>query len=150
VYRGAMPRVFTIRDAARASGLAPDTIRYYERAGVLPRPPRSPAGYRQYGHEHVEVLKFARRLREFGLPLATVRELVRLVHDATCGSLREELLDRLREARAEVAVRLRELREMGDRLALLEQELAQLPPGEERLRALTPCRCLRSVDGGSP
>ncbi len=141
-------RAFRVQEAARASGLSADTIRYYERVGVVPRPPRSPSGYRLYGPEHIEVLRFARRLRDLGLGLDAIRELVHLVHDASCGALRDELLSRLQEARAQLAIRRRELERMDEQLALLEAELRELRPGEERLRALTPCPCVRLVEGG--
>lgn len=145
-----MVQTFRVHDAARASGLSADTIRYYERVGVVPRPPRSPSGYRLYGPEHIEVLRFARRLRDLGLRLDAIRELVHLVHDASCGDLRDELLGRLHEARAQLDIRRRELERMEEQLSLLEADLRELPQGEERLRALTPCPCVRLVEGGSP
>ncbi len=60
-----------IQEAAHRSGLSADTIRFYERKGVLPRPPRGANGYRQYTEEHVATLEFARGLRDLNLPLRT-------------------------------------------------------------------------------
>ncbi|GBD23188.1 Mercuric resistance operon regulatory protein [bacterium HR29] len=137
-----------MQEAARACGLSADTIRYYERVGVLPRAPRAPSGYRVYSQEHVEVLRFVRRLRDLGLPLDAIRQLAHLVHDASCGALREELLGRLHEARAQLAIRRRELERMDEQLSLLEADIRELPPGETRLRASAPCPCLRAVEGG--
>ncbi|HWQ28729.1 MAG TPA: MerR family DNA-binding transcriptional regulator, partial [Dehalococcoidia bacterium] len=52
-----------IGEAARASGLSIDTIRFYERTGTLPAPPRGANGYRRYTPEHVETLRLAAGLR---------------------------------------------------------------------------------------
>ncbi len=61
-----------IRQAANASSLTPDTIRFYEKKGILPHPPRLASGYRHYAEEHVSTLRLANGLREFELPLAEV------------------------------------------------------------------------------
>jgi MerR family mercuric resistance operon transcriptional regulator len=60
------------------SGVHIETIRYYERVGVLPRPPRSPSGYRRYDSEDVKRLGFIRRLRELGFSLEGVQALLDL------------------------------------------------------------------------
>jgi DNA-binding transcriptional MerR regulator len=54
--------------AARA-GVSPDTIRYYERIGLLPQPSRTPAGYRQYDETAVERIRLVRNASRFGLTL---------------------------------------------------------------------------------
>lgn len=140
-------RRFGITEAARAAGLSPDTIRYYERIGVLPAPPRTASGYRQYTKEHVDVLRFARRLRDFGLlPLSTIRILVRLMHDATCAELRDELLAQVRSTREEVARRGEELRRVEQDLLRIEDALERLPAGAARLQAISPCPCVRLLE----
>jgi MerR family mercuric resistance operon transcriptional regulator len=55
-----------------------ETIRYYERIGILPKPPRSTGGHRLYGHEHQQRLIFIRRSRELGFSLDQIRELLGL------------------------------------------------------------------------
>ncbi len=64
--------MMNIQQAADASRLSPHTLRFYERKGVLPRPPRSPNGYREYTEEHVATLRLAKGLRELELPLSDV------------------------------------------------------------------------------
>jgi DNA-binding transcriptional MerR regulator len=66
--------------AARA-GLSPGTVRYYEALGLMPAPPRSPAGYRLYGPMDEERLAFIARAKALGLALAEIREILSL-HDA--------------------------------------------------------------------
>src|SRR5258708_39295806 len=101
-----MSRLLTISQAADASGLSPDTIRYYERVGVLPRIQRAGNGYRGYPPEHLEPLRFARSLRDLGLAPAAMSDLIRIFHDGTCRQMRSALLetgqstlDRVREQR---------------------------------------------------
>ena len=67
-----------ISDAAGASGCHLETIRFYERIGLLPAPARTASGYRQYGPEDVERLRFVTRARELGFSLDEIRELLRL------------------------------------------------------------------------
>ena len=64
---------------AARTGCNLETIRYYERVGLLPPPPRSAAGYRLYGQDLLKRLNFIRRSRELGFTLAEIRELLRLV-----------------------------------------------------------------------
>ena len=75
-----------IGDLARAAGCPVETIRYYERIGVLPRPERSPGGHRTYGPQHRARLAFVLRGRELGFSLDEIRELLRLgdAHDGGC------------------------------------------------------------------
>ena len=55
-----------------------ETIRYYERIGILPNPPRSAGGHRLYANEHTQRLVFIRRSRQLGFSLDQVRELLGL------------------------------------------------------------------------
>jgi DNA-binding transcriptional MerR regulator len=60
----------TVSTLAKQAGVRPDTIRYYERAGLLPPPARSPAGYRQYDAATIDRLHFIRGAQRLGLRLA--------------------------------------------------------------------------------
>jgi Cu(I)-responsive transcriptional regulator len=71
----------TIGALGEATGVGAETIRYYERIGLLPEPARTAAGYRMYEREHVRRLNFIRRGRELGLSLDAVRELLSLAGD---------------------------------------------------------------------
>jgi len=65
-------------DVAKRAGVNPQTLRYYERRGILPAPERSPAGYRNYSESTVSVLRFIKRAQEMGFSLADVDRLLRL------------------------------------------------------------------------
>jgi MerR family mercuric resistance operon transcriptional regulator len=84
-------RSLTIGKLAEATGVNLETIRYYERIGLMPRPARTAGGYRSYEPEHVGRLNFIRRSRELGFTLDGVRGLLRLVdgHRYTCAQIHE-------------------------------------------------------------
>src|SRR5262252_9659941 len=65
-------------EVAERAGVNAQTLRYYERRGLLAEPPRSPAGYRDYPPAAVEVLRFVKRSQELGFTLAEVEELLSL------------------------------------------------------------------------
>ncbi len=71
----------TIGALGEATSVGVETIRYYERIGILPEPARTAGGYRIYKPEHVRRLNFIRRGRELGLTLDAVRELLSLASD---------------------------------------------------------------------
>ena len=78
-----------IGEVARRSGTGIETIRYYEREGLLPPPQRRPSGYRQYDGATVERLDYIRRAKELGFTLAEVRDLLDLSSAApTCEHVR--------------------------------------------------------------
>ena len=75
-------------------GCTIETIRYYERIGILPRAPRSAGGHRLFGEDLVKRLHFVRRSRELGFTLEEVRELLRLVDSRAYTCARVETLAR--------------------------------------------------------
>ncbi|WP_159618599.1 MerR family transcriptional regulator [Ruania rhizosphaerae] len=90
----------TIAEAAQRLGLAVDTLRYYEKDGLLLRAvPRSSAGHRRYGDEDLRWIELITRLRATGMPIREVRRYADLVRGGT-GNERErlELLHAHREA----------------------------------------------------
>jgi Cu(I)-responsive transcriptional regulator len=72
---------FSIGELAQATGTKVETIRYYERIGLLPSPARTGGNYRAYSRSHLERLSFVRRGRDLGFSLDEVRELLRLSDD---------------------------------------------------------------------
>jgi Cd(II)/Pb(II)-responsive transcriptional regulator len=83
-----------IGELARAARAQVETIRYYEREGLLPPAPRSDGNYRIYGPVHVERLAFIRHCRSLDMPLAEIRVLLRFkdAPQAECGEV-NALLD---------------------------------------------------------
>jgi DNA-binding transcriptional MerR regulator len=68
----------TIGKLGRATGTKIETIRYYEKIGLLPKPRRTSGNYRSYTAEHQQRLGFIRRARELGFSIDDVRELLKL------------------------------------------------------------------------
>jgi DNA-binding transcriptional MerR regulator len=67
----------TIGDAAARAGVTADTIRFYERVGVLPKPPRSDGGYRRYSEASIARIVFVRNAARFGFPLQELAAFLR-------------------------------------------------------------------------
>lgn len=71
-------KALTIGRLAKEARVNLETVRYYERQGLLPRPPRSASGYRLFPVEAARRLRFIRRAQELGFSLGEIRELLSL------------------------------------------------------------------------
>lgn len=100
----------SIADAAAATGLTPDTLRYYERDGLMLRPvSRSATGHRRYSDADLRWIELLNRLRGTGMPIRDVRRYAELVRAGDGNE--QERLDLLRAHRASVLARLAEVQE---------------------------------------
>ena len=93
---------------ARRTGVNLETIRYFERIGMIPAPPRTEGGHRVYGEQHVRMLGFVRRARELGFAPEEVRGILNLggPGKAGCNQVRaiaEHHLERVRAKMADLA-----------------------------------------------
>lgn len=96
-------RELTIGVLSEGSSVNIETIRYYERIGLMPAPPRSQGGHRLYGGEHRKRLAFIRRSRELGFTLDEIRNLLGLVEGGyTCGEVRDAALTHLKDIRRKI------------------------------------------------
>lgn len=121
------PKNLRAGELATLCGVSTDTLRHYERIGVLPRPVRSRAGYRQYPPESVGRVRMVRRALGLGFSLAELSRLllVRQRGGAPC-----------REVRALAAQKLEQLeRQLADLTDLREQLLRILADWDRRLQA---------------
>jgi MerR family mercuric resistance operon transcriptional regulator len=92
-------------ELARRTGCNLETVRYYEKVGLLPEPPRTAGGYRSYDTTHERRLRFVLRARELGFSLDEIRELLRLVdeRDQPCAEARAVATAHLDDVRAKIA-----------------------------------------------
>jgi MerR family mercuric resistance operon transcriptional regulator len=92
-------------ELARRTGCNLETIRYYEKIGVMPDPPRTASGYRLYDDSHVSRLRFILRARELGFTIEQTRGLLDLVDGGTqtCAEVKERTGLHLAEVRAKIA-----------------------------------------------
>jgi Cu(I)-responsive transcriptional regulator len=112
-----MKGTFSIGELARATGTKLETIRYYERIGLLPPPARTSGNYRAYAERHLARLSFIRRGRDLGFSLDDIRELLRLSDDRGQPCVKVDRIARVHLTEVE--------RKLAD-LAALGAELRQL------------------------
>lgn len=96
---------YSIGQAAERTGVNLETIRYYERIGLMPAPPRTRGGRRVYSWNHMKRLGFIRRSRELGFSIAEIRTLLRLVDGGkyTCAEVRDITLEHAKEVQRKIA-----------------------------------------------
>jgi Cd(II)/Pb(II)-responsive transcriptional regulator len=106
-----------IGELAAQAGVDVQTVRYYEREGLIEAPARTAAGYRSYGPAHVERLNFIRHCRSLDMALADIKRLIALSRDKTVSC---------DEVNGLVHVHLKRVRAKRAALAALEKQLAAL------------------------
>jgi MerR family copper efflux transcriptional regulator len=96
-----------IGEVARRADVNIQTLRYYERRGLLPAPRRRPSGYREYSTDTVRVIRFIKRAQELGFSLRDIRELIELRESPAphCASVRAAVVRKAED----VAARIRQL-----------------------------------------
>lgn len=124
-------------EVAGRAGVNTQTLRYYERRGLLPEPPRSPAGYRDYPVSAVGVLRFVKRSQELGFTLAEVEELLQLAGGGPDSCDRARALAGAHAA--DLDAKIADLRHM-------RASLSELVATCERPRADRSCPLLRAIE----
>jgi Hg(II)-responsive transcriptional regulator len=104
-------------DVAEKADVNPETLRYYEREELIPKPRRSDGGIRLYDESYVERLRFIRRAKELGFTLAEIKGLLelRVEEGATCRDVKARAETKIEEVEA----RIRDLRRIRDALSQL-------------------------------
>lgn len=128
----------TIGRFARAAGVGVETVRYYQRRGLLPVPAASRAAYREYDAELVRRLKFIRRVQAAGFTLAEIRELLRLDRSRDRVRVRTLAAGKL----AELGSRIRELQQ-------LQLALEEIVHDCEHGDASGPCPIIEAFDAAA-
>ena len=115
-----------IGQLAKRTETTVETIRYYEKEGLLPEPSRSEGNYRLYRDEHIERLKFIRHCRTLDMTLDEVRTLLRYrdMPDEDCGDVNILLDEHIRA----VEIRMEELTQLKQHLTVLRQKCASTAP----------------------
>lgn len=128
-----------IGDLARETGTVVETIRFYEKIGLLPAPGRTSSNYRAYDASHLQRLSFIRRARDLGFSLDQVRELLSLTddHDRSC-----EAVDGLaRQHLAEVDRKIEDLTALRRELGSLVDQCGH--------GSVSECRIIEALGPGS-
>ena len=131
--------LFTIGRLAEAAGVNVETVRYYERRGLLEAPPRTPSGYRQYTEEALWRLNFIARAKELGFTLREVEQLV-------AGRTPSTVLEATRAKLQAVVEQQNDLATVRDRLEVLARLCES---GDQDCETLTIPARLRAPQGGA-
>jgi MerR family mercuric resistance operon transcriptional regulator len=103
-------QTWTIGKVAREAGIGVETIRFYEREGLLEQPTRRPSGYREYTPEAVARLRFIKQAQRLGFTLREIRELLALKLDP--GAMRAQVRAQTVAKMTDIDQRIRELKRM--------------------------------------
>lgn len=128
---------FRVGEVARQAGVNLQTIRYYEKRGLLPRPPRTASNYRLYPQDAVRRVQFIKRAQELGFTLKEIKELLslRAAQDARCSDVRKRTQAKI----LDIKVKLRTLEAMRKALTRLIGECSGKGP-------VTECPILDAMD----
>ncbi len=125
-------------ELAKRAGVNVETLRFYERKGLLPKPPRQGSGYRQYPVESARLIRFIKRAQELGFSLREIRELLalRVQPGVTCAEVREKAERKISDVR----------RKLAD-LRAIERALKKLTASCSGLGPATDCPILEHLTG---
>ena len=116
----------TIGALSEQTAVKIETIRFYERLGILPAPPRSTGGHRLYSKDHKQRLTFIRRARELGFSLNEIRALLGLDDGRRTTCAKAKIITELHIA--DIRRRIKELKRLE---CALSKMVARCPPGNE-------------------
>src|SRR5229473_2692676 len=119
----------TTSQLAKRGGVNLQTIRYYERTGLLPKPPRSGSGYRQFSPESVRRVRFIKRAQELGFSLKEIKELLAL--RIAPGSTRTDVRKRAEARITDIDEKLQHLRSMRKALVRLTESCCGSGPASD-------------------
>jgi MerR family mercuric resistance operon transcriptional regulator len=133
-----LPDTFTIGALAKAAGVNVETIRFYQRKGLLPEPARAHGSIRRYAQADFARLHFIKSAQRLGFTLEEIAQLLRLEDGTHCGEARALAEEKL----ADVRVRLRDLRN-------IESALAYLVRGCRTAKATVACPLIEALQKGA-
>jgi Hg(II)-responsive transcriptional regulator len=116
-----------VGEVAQRGGVNLQTIRYYEREGLLPKPPRLPSGYRAFPESAVRRVRFIKRAQELGFSLSEIRDLLGLPGNAGAQEVRERTKAKI----ADIEEKIRRLRAIKDALTTLAERCPGCGPLSE-------------------
>lgn len=127
----------TIGKLAQRANIGIETVRYYERRGLIANPPRRPSGYRQYPPEAIHRLRFIRRAKNLGFSLEEIRELL---------LLRSHSSENRAQVRAKARAKIEEIDRRIDDLKRMRGALADLADDCKHGADSDPCPILSALD----
>ncbi len=135
----------TIAEVAAGAGVRPDTLRYYERTGLVPPPPRTTGAHRRYPEATVDRLRFIRGAQRLGLRLAEIKDLLAVRDTGVCPC--EPAEDLLRRHLAEIDAELARLTELRTEVAAMLAAAPCPEPSSAAPMSWCPPECAGSEGG---
>lgn len=131
---------FTIGQLAKEAGVHVETVRFYERQGVIDQPPQPASGYRQYPKELIRRILFIKHAQELGFSLREIQELLSLQvgQNATCQDVRQRAQAKLEDVEGKIAS-----------LKKIQKELVTLIRTCSGAGPTTECPILDAIDTGA-
>ena len=130
----------SIGQLAREADVGIETIRFYERRGLIADPPRRRSGYRQYPTSTIDRLRFIRRAKRLGFSLDEIAELL---------GLRSHPKANRQKVRAKAAAKIRDVERRIEDLSRIKQTLTTLAADCEHGKNSEPCPILAALEGDS-
>jgi len=92
-------------ELAKQAGVNVETLRFYEREGLLAEPPRRPSGYREYPPDTVQRIRFIQRAKELGFTLREIKGLLqlRVDPDTTCAEVKEHAAEKIADVKQKIS-----------------------------------------------
>lgn len=127
----------TIGQLAQQVSVSIETIRYYERCGLIPEPPRRDSGYRKYSRDFVTRIRFIRRAQKLGFSLKEIKELLdlRIESEAVCDGVKVQAQTKLADIEAKIQM-----------LQRIRQTLTGLVKACEENQLTAECPILKALD----
>ena len=117
IIRGKMTKSLTISNLSKQASVKVSTIRYYQKIGLFPVPPKNQSGYHDYSNEHLELLKFIKQTQKFGFSLVEIKEII---------STKSKLGAQCSEMKNIVDLKIEELSKQIQELSNIKTDLAKL------------------------
>ena len=117
---------FSIGELAKQANVNIETIRYYERRGLISEPPRNKSGHRQYSHEAVKRTDFIKKCQTLGFSLKEIEEILelRVTSESTCADMKSRVTEKL----TDVDRKMNELALIRDALSRLQKKCSGKGP----------------------
>ncbi len=136
-----MNTTLTIGQVAQRAGVRADTVRYYERRGLIPRPRRTAAGYRDFSPETIQQIRFIKRAQELGFTLDEIEELL-----AVRIRSRRKCADAMRIAKHKIELIEKKLADM----RAMQQALERLLSSCAENQSVVECPIIESLERNGP
>jgi MerR family mercuric resistance operon transcriptional regulator len=132
-------KTLTTSQLAQAAGVNLETVRYYERRGLIPEPPRRSSGYRQYSEDYIGRIRSIKRAQDLGFSLDEVAELfaLRVDPETACDQVKQQAEWKITEVRTKIGI-----------LQQIEQTLVDLVAACDKREPTGDCPILEALNRG--